>query len=1156
MSGRACFRSLCIIGFVTACTSLAAADGITVEVIAGKADVADWVAEVTLDLAAARELLGAQGRPDKIAVYEFDASGKTANRVASQVDPAHGKGLYTVAWRVPGKLAAGAARSFVIRFEGGAPVADDRGVTVVASNDVATVTNGDIILEHAKGIGGMIRRVTVGGATAALTWNDKIYDGTVYYLPHQSAERMDVVAKGPLRAAIETEGAYTGGEGAGSKPRAAYRFTTYAGLPFTRVEAVVTQDYAHQWMSVHFIEMQIGAAGFTHFSTDHVGGALAGKGQFKSGAKWASVYNDNVLIATCASTSPGIWDSGSPKAYGGYVRSGVAPMTALRHPWKAAILWGPGAKAVENGMLQRWSDILADPPKVRITLDVLQERVAAVEGALKQTEAELANLSGRAWASAHVAITLGRVQEAIAREKLATGEFRQALDALEACEKALDADAGEVQLLQKGTIHAGVVMGHPYLGNDKAVYLWSKPGQGAGLISIFDRDEGTELLKVDPLEASLWEIAIKKAKGGASFASEGTPCKVTFDADDEEGRLHLRWSTGVTVEVEARLGAHDPLLRARINANAKSATHGLVTVAFPVINGMVPRTPDARDDMVLDTHGAGWEKPSPLASGKVVSINYPSGMSFTALTGGRIGLYFAEEDPHANRKQLTWTPMPDTGSLDFSISHPVLNWGGDQPVSEYESPGDLVCGPFHGDWYDAAVIYRKWALTAPWCAKGPIHERADYPQWLAEAPYWTIGHLGSEFGIQNEIDKHDFFGIPTMVSHTYSYWTHPTQADGIPELWPPRLGSAGFKQAVADLQQRGIRIVPYILGWLWDRDTESWRTEDAFNKGALWLTRDGALVDHRSYGGGQSLPGMCPASDLWRRVMLDLSTELVGRYGVDGIYFDFLTGHTNDCYNTTHGHAICGGDFWTKAVHGLYEEVRQECKKLNPDFMMTGEDVAEFCIDVHDTFLCSAQAGTTAPLFLAVYHGYANLYGGAQSNKATELTVGRWWLMGGQNGWNNLEEAMMGKPPLQQYAPLGRYYKTLLKCRWEFATPYLAYGRMLRPPRIEGNLPTVTEETARGPCTVKVVEGSAWKAPDGTVGIFFLNHDKEQSHQFTWTADLAEGAGIDPSTNVTISRWTPEAGVARVKQTTGGTLTETMTIEPLGIISLKLEVAK
>jgi len=86
-------------------------------------------------------------------------------------------------------------------------------------------------------------------------------------------------------------------------------------------------------------------------------------------------------------------------------------------------------------------------------------------------------------------------------------------------------------------------------------------------------------------------------------------------------------------------------------------------------------------------------------------------------------------------------PNADAGALDFAISHPVLNWGADEPVGDCESPGDVVCGPFHGDWYDAARVYREWALTAPLCAKGPIHQRADYPEWLAKAPCWTLGHF-------------------------------------------------------------------------------------------------------------------------------------------------------------------------------------------------------------------------------------------------------------------------------------------------------------------------------------------------------------------------------------------------------------------------------
>ena len=1054
---------------------------------------------------------------------------------------------------MPGELGAGAARRFAIRFgEAGAEV-DERSVTVATGERILTVTNGDIVLEHVKGTGGMIRNVTVGGSKAALTWNDKIFDGQVYYLANHSAERMEVKAGGPLRAVVEAEGEYLDdGKSAGSKPRGNYRFTTYAGLPFTLVEADVTQDFAHQWRSLHFIEMQIGDAGFTHYVTDKQSGALKQAGKFAEGSQWASVYNDKLLLAVCASQSPGVYDGGG-RHYGAYLRGGVAPMSTTRYPWKGAILYGAGKKALEDKIVEHWSAVLADPPTVRITFDKLGLRVVRAVQAVREKENALESLSGTAWAPVYVAVTIARQHAEAAQEAYLSGSFRAAVASVEACKTALDADAVGADL-EDGAVQVGMVAGHPYLSNDAAAYLWATPANGSGLISIYDRQERREFLKADPAQATLWDVAVKHKKGGTTYTNVGVPCDVRFEADDDEGRLVFRWSKGITVEVEVRLSASEPLLRARINAATKSDTAGLATVTFPVISDIKPLTANAQDDTVLETWGIGFEFPSPLASGKVSSTNYPNGMQFTALLGDGVGLYVAEEDGDANRKQLTWTPDADAQSLDFSISHPVLNWAADEPVGEYESPGEVVCGPFEGDWYDAARIYRKWALTAPWCAKGPITEREDYPQWLAKAPYWTIGYFGNESEIERQLETAAFYEIPIMVAHTYNYYIMQHQDDRYPDHWPPKLGSEGLTNAVREAQENGIRIVPYVNGWVWDQDTESFRTKDAENKAALWGPT-GGLHTMTSYGGGQKLVGMCPASKLWRETMLGMVQELVGRYGVDGVYFDFLTIHTSDCYNKDHGHAICGGDYWTKAVHGLYEEVRALAKELNPEAMITGEDVAEYCIDVHDTFLCMGKTGTSAPLFLAVYHGYANVFGGDQ-NKLTPLFLGRWWLMGSQNGWRGPENAMIGKPPHEHYAPSGIYYKRLLRCRWQFATPYLGTGEMLRPPAVTGGLPTITDKDTYQTFTVQTVEGSAWKASDGTVGVFFLNYDDKNAHTFTWTTDLAEVAGIDGSKTIKISRWTPDKGLVTVKEATGGVVSQTMTAEPLDIIALKLEVVK
>ena len=782
----------------------------------------------------------------------------------------------------------------------------------------------------------------------------------------------------------------------------------------------------------------------------------------------------------------------------------------------------------------------------------LSKQLQAAKELIKEKENSLTTLSGQDWALEHVALTLAQGQAAEAQKNLSDGKIKEALIAVASCQKALDANGSQTQLTQAGPLLAGLVLGHPYLANDKAAYLWAKPEDGAGLLSIFDKETSRELLAIDSAQATFWEVTVKNSPSGSSFTNNGQPCQVKFFADEAAGRLLFQWSKGVIVEVETRLNADESLLRGKIKVSTKGPPTGLRDITFPVVKGVKPLTPKSSRDVVLHTQRFGRESPSPLVSGKASIIGCPPGMQFTALTGDGMGLYFGEEDGQANHKVITWTPNAEAESLGLTISHPPLNWGADEPVRKYHSPGDLVLGPFHGNWYDAARIYRKWAITAPWCAKGLIYERADYPKWLIKAPYWSIGYLPDESGIEAEITKQAFFEIPIMVAHIYDYYFTRHLDDRYPEYFPPKLGSEGLKKTVKLLQSKGIRVVPYINGSAWDMDTDSYRMEDAQKRGAFWPRPTSKVNVWTNYGDSARLATMCVGSDIWKKKMWDTVTELMGRYGADGVYFDFLTDHNADgarnCYNKAHGHPICGGNFWAKAVHDLYAEARRIAKELNPEAMITGEGVGEYCIDVHDTFLCNGVAGSITPMFHAVYHGYANLYGAAYG-KSGPVFLGRWWLMGSQSGWHGSESPMAdGRLPV-----IGAYYRDLLKCRWEFATPYLGYGEMLRPPKIEGVIQTVTEKDMYGTFTVPMVEGSAWKAPDGTVGIFFLNYDEKNPYEFTWTVDLAE-TGIDKTKKVKISRWTQDSGLSLLKNVVGGKITEKMRIEPIGIITLKLEV--
>lgn len=1151
MKPNCLFVSVCVL-LLGCALARGATPGLILEVTGGRESASNSIVEKELALADAARLLGRAEVPEssQVRVVEIGSDGEAVGGpLACQVDPAETPGRHVLCWQIPGELAAGRTRRFAVELDGqGTPATPSRRLTARADSAGVTVSNGPVELVFLAGAGGMPARMRVNGVESALTWRDKAYSGKEYLLADHAAQEVKLLAAGPLRFAWRTTTEYrAGGEMASSRPRATYRFTQYAVEPLVRVDAEFAQDVAQPWGSLHFIEIHFDTRQMKAYATDTASGVLKQGGEGAGGQAWAAVYGDALLLGACGAGSLYIYDGGG-RYYGAYLRGDVTPWSALSLAKSCSLFFGNGPGAIES--LRKWSRVAADRPTVTVRMASLEREVRELGALLEKQEQDTARRSGKKWVAGHVRASLARGALAQVSRALTAGAFGAAADGLAQARAALAAPARVRDLREASGVLSGTVDGYPFLANSRSAFLWDRPENGGGLLGIYDRAKRREFLQGAPGRAALWQMTTRTA-GAADQGHDSAKraCRVT----PLKGGLELAWDGEPPVRVRASLAPDEALARLRLTADGAASGTGFLNVRFPVLNGVLPISAGGAQDQILDTYKLGGLKPSPLASGQSSQIRYPAGMQFSALFAEGSGLYLAEEDPDGNEKTLAWDADRQAGVLSFAIAHPVLGWGGPDPAKNYASPGDVVIGPFAGDWYDAARLYRKWALTAPWCAKGPIRQRQDYPQWLAEAPYWTTSGLSSEHGVQAEIEKHDFYGVPTMISHAYSYYFPQTMDDRFPEWGPPRLGSEGFKQAVKQLQARGIRVVPYILGWTWDMDTESYRTKDARNRAAQWGP-DGSLHVMDSYGGGNYFAAMCPATRLWRDEMKSWTTDLVGRYGVDGVYFDFLTIHTGDCYNPAHGHPIAGGNYWTKAVHGLYEECREAGRKLNPDFMMTGEDPAEYCIDVHDTFLSMGQGGTAAPLFLAVYHGYANVFGCLKENNFKAIELGRPWLLGYQNGWHNWEGApMYGKPPYESYAFLGEYYKRLLKCRWEFANPYLGWGEMLRPPRVSGDLPRITEQDGYGPFTVAAVEGSAWKAPDGSVGLFFLSYDEKKTHTFTWTTDLAE-AGITASKKVRVSRWTPDGGLKPLAEIAGGTATLSMEAQPLDIVALKLEV--
>ena len=702
-------------------------------------------------------------------------------------------------------------------------------------------------------------------------------------------------------------------------------------------------------------------------------------------------------------------------------------------------------------------------------------------------------------------------------------------------------------------LKAGMLDGHPYIGNESVCYVWTKPEDGAGLLSIYDRASGKWLLEVDVDRARMWRIEAKQGekKENRTYENVGRPCTVTTTVDEGEAVVSFVWSGDVSVEVVTRLAADETLARSEINVHTQQDDEGLVNVTFPVVHGILPLAENAADDRVLFAFRSGYTRPSPLVTGKPLKMQYciEYNMQLAALLGSGRGLYFGDHDPTTSWKDFSWTPDADTQTLSYAVSHPVLGWGGPEPVTHYGSPGDCVLGPFQGDWYDAARIYRRWAITAPWCAKGPMHQRDDYPKWFLNIDYWAFGHLGDHLEQKREFVKRDLFDFPITVTHDYGHFNGWTIHDAGPEYFPPKPGSENYKRVLGELKSRGARVVPYVMGWMWNGASEDFQLRKAKEKGAM-LGKDSQSVLWAELEPSEENIAMCPASKIWRDKLTEVSVEFVKRYRTGGIYFDYFSTHMNDCFNPDHGHALGGGDYWGRGVHDLFRQVRDEVHKIDPETMLCAEDLAEFGIDVLD----AAYVGITAdaPVWQVVYHDYTQLFGGMHWMEAGQIPLSRQWLYGrisqlpGSLGFPDSTEV-----PGSQVDTL-EWYRDLMRCSHEFARPYLGYGEMLRPPEVSGDIPILTMESSDGPFKVSAVEGTAWRAPDGSVGIFFINYE-DQPRQFTWKTDLAEIAGLDASKRLQITQWTVDNGARPLKQTEGGIVGETVEIPPHGMIALKLE---
>ena len=490
---------------------------------------------------------------------------------------------------------------------------------------------------------------------------------------------------------------------------------------------------------------------------------------------------------------------------------------------------------------------------------------------------------------------------------------------------------------------------------------------------------------------------------------------------------------------------------------------------------------------------------------KMYYPSYRSKMQFSTLFkyDGSNGLYVGTFDSKAYEKKFLYDLDQKDTSLKWETIHYPEGMG--QSSNGYDMPYEAAIGVYEGDWITAAKIYRKWAVNQFWCSKGKLSQRKDIPEWFLNTVLWFSGMATPKM-----IPLANYLDVP--IAYQWYNWHEVLFDSYLPDYFPP---VKGFEKEAQELQNAGIKIVPYINSRVWEVNSKSWKEENPYSAATKapyqaldglpvhnWGPANKELAIYYDHWAGYNHAVMCPTTKIWQNKQAEITNRLVSEYHVDGVYLDQIASfYPMLCFDPEHGHTLGGGNYWVAGYRDLISKVKKENREINKEAILTSEGHAETYLDLLDGNLaCNSVtiAPELIPMFHYVYSGYALTFGRATGRWHTEWkgdkhTTGlplvmrnaQMFVWGEQLGWFNPNVIDL---PSEEAEYIKLLAKTLTN---ESAKKYLFYGEMVRPFQLYGDYPTLEAKWSGNQQDTKMpaVMHSVWKSEDGSLGLVFTNMD-------------------------------------------------------------------
>jgi len=506
------------------------------------------------------------------------------------------------------------------------------------------------------------------------------------------------------------------------------------------------------------------------------------------------------------------------------------------------------------------------------------------------------------------------------------------------------------------------------LANEKLSFLLRKDDGRLREYRAFP--SGPNLVAAQPV-TPLWTIEVRSGAAKPRVVSPGNSEKLSFATRGDGNQRTLEMTSeaeGRKVTVRASLAAGAETVRWSIAVELPRGEERLWSVTFPQIPVAALDPVATQNEMVvpyrrgqLRGFGAGFPRgdadlPYPGPSAK---------FQFLAAYGrsSHSGLYFAAEDGQGYSKSFLTRNFPQASCVVFAVQHLPANRGAG--VFSDTLPYEIVAGPFTGDWWDAARMYRRWWVKQEWASQGLLANRHGVPAWLLQAPLaLRPSTTKAERTVANNVTAMQALSDALPGRPMFGIWYGAPQTGGLDEghghLLSPK---PGLLDAVRDAKKRGIYLQQYIQSIIYDSGIHDSDAEAAAAEKAVIRDENGKPV---SYGGGlgSHLVSMCRASAWWQDREVELARRAVAEWGFSGVYLDSFGKGAPECFATDHGHPVGGGNTTVAGQRVMARKIRDAIRAVNPEAIMSGEDPIEAFRDLLDVNL---YAVNVMPRYVPIY---------------------------------------------------------------------------------------------------------------------------------------------------------------------------------------------